>query len=226
MPRRKVGVEREPHVHGSNGQVYESGALCFLVVAQDSSCFLLASVCVITASRRPRIEMAAPQGNGRPKAEDFGNDKSPSLSGDESKDGGGDSKPGHDEHAVERTASTATRKASVAALLRNPLTGMSEEEALADVDSFVEDKGLQEYREAFRKGAMLARVNQRQDGFEYVSSVSEDEKEVLRKEISSRWSQPFMLYFLVILCAGSAIVQGMDQTAVNGAQVNISNAAI
>ena len=28
-----------------------------------------------------------------------------------------------------------------------------------------------------------------------------------------------MLYFLVVLCAGSAIVQGMDQTAVNGAQV-------
>ena len=27
-----------------------------------------------------------------------------------------------------------------------------------------------------------------------------------------------MLYFLVVLCAGSAIVQGMDQTAVNGAQ--------
>jgi hypothetical protein len=31
-----------------------------------------------------------------------------------------------------------------------------------------------------------------------------------------------MLYFLCTLCAGSAIVQGMDQTAVNGAQVRSS----
>jgi hypothetical protein len=157
--------------------------------------------------------------NGKPSAEDFGNDKSPSLSGD-SKDGG-DGRPGHEEYAAERSASAATRKASVAALLHNPLTGMSTEEALADVDSFVEEKGLGEYREAFRKGAMLARVNQRCDGFEYVDYVSEEEKEVLRREIKKRWSQPFMLYFLVVLCAGSAIVQGMDQTAVNGAQVSV-----
>ena len=80
---------------------------------------------------------------------------------------------------------------------------------------------LGEYREAFRKGAMLARVYQRPNGFEYVDSVSEEEKEVLRREISKRWSQPFMLYFLVVLCAGSAIVQGMDQTSVNGAQVRL-----
>ena len=161
----------------------------------------------------------APFNNGKPRAEDFGNDKSPSLSGD-SKDGG-EARPGHDEYAAERSASTATRKASVAALLRNPLTGMSTEETLADVDHFVDEKGLGEYREAFRKGALLARVNQRPDGFEYVDYLSEEEKEVLRREISKRWSQPFMLYFLVVLCAGSAIVQGMDQTAVNGAQVRV-----
>lgn len=68
---------------------------------------------------------------------------------------------------------------------------------------------------------MIARVGQRDDGFEYVDQLSEDEKGVLRHEIQHRWSQPFMLYFLVVLCAGSAIVQGMDQTAVNGAQVGI-----
>lgn len=172
--------------------------------------------------------MAAPQDDGKPHATDFGDDRTPSLSG-ESKDGA-EPVAGHDEHAAVRSgstatrnASTATRKASVAALLRNPLTGMSEEEVIADVDDFVEAKGLQEHREAFRKGALLARVNQRADGFEYVSSVPEDEKAVLRNEIEKRWSQPFMLYFLVILCAGSAIVQGMDQTAVNGAQVSIAN---
>lgn len=126
-----------------------------------------------------------------------------------------------DEHAAQRNNSTATRKASVAALLRNPLTGMSEGETIADADNFVEQRGLQQDRETFRKGALLARVNQRPDGFEYVDCVTEEEKTVLREEIAKRWSQPFMLYFLVVLCAGSAIVQGMDQTAVNGAQVNV-----
>ncbi|KAF2008435.1 plastidic glucose transporter 4 [Aaosphaeria arxii CBS 175.79] len=111
------------------------------------------------------------------------------------------------------------RHISNAALLRNPLAGMTEEALLADVDAFVEEKGLSAHRDAFRKGALIARVGQREDGFEYVTQLSEDDKKVLRHEIAHRWSQPFMLYFLVVLCAGSAIVQGMDQTAVNGAQL-------
>ena len=152
------------------------------------------------ANEKPSFDQKAPDGNGR----------SPSLSsGSRYVE---NHNPKRDEHA-------STRKASVAALLRNPLTGMSEEEILADVDHFVDEKGLHESRGVFRKGALLARVGQRADGFEYVDSLTEEEKAVLRKEITSRWDQPFMLYFLVILCAGSAIVQGMDQTAVNGAQV-------
>ena len=118
------------------------------------------------------------------------------------------------------SVASATRKASVAALLRNPLAGMSEEEVIRDADAWVVEKGLQEHQDAFRKGALIARVGQREDGFEYVKQLDEDEKNVLRHEITHRWSQPFMLYFLVVLCAGSAIVQGMDQTAVNGAQVS------
>ena len=123
------------------------------------------------------------------------------------------------EDGAARGESVASRKASVAAKLRNPLTGMSEEDCIADVDQWCEDKGLMEHQAVFRKGALLARVNQRADGFEFLNAISEEEKAALREEVESRWSQPFMLYFLVVLCAGSAIVQGMDQTAVNGAQV-------
>lgn len=126
----------------------------------------------------------------------------------------------HVEDGADRRASVASRKASVSAKLTNPLTGMSEEDCIADVDRWCEEKGLAEHQAVFRKGALLARVNQRADGFEYVDALSEEEKAVLRQEVESRWSQPFMLYFLVVLCAGSAIVQGMDQTAVNGAQVS------
>lgn len=123
----------------------------------------------------------------------------------------------YDENGQPRRRST--RQPSVAALLRNPLSGMSDEEVIRDADAFVESKGLQEYRGSFHKGALLARVQQREDGFEYVNSLTEEEKDILRYEKNHRWSQPFRLYFLVVLCAGSAIVQGMDQTAVNGAQV-------
>ena len=157
-------------------------------------------------------------GPGHLATDDSRSDESPSTPSDHKK-GNDASGSFHDEHATDRRASAATRQASVSALLRNPLAGMSEGEIMRDVDGFVESKGLQEHRETFRKGAMLARVTQRVDGFEYLTALSEEEKEVIRRETTSRWSQPFMLYFLVILCAGSAIVQGMDQTAVNGAQI-------
>ncbi|CAN9151450.1 unnamed protein product [Alternaria alternata] len=118
----------------------------------------------------------------------------------------------------EHTGPGQHRQASVAAKLRNPLAGLSEEQVIADVDAWCVEKGLQADQDAFRKGALIARVGQRDDGFEYVDQLSTEEKDLLRHEINHRWSQPKMLYFLVVLCAGSAIVQGMDQTAVNGAQ--------
>lgn len=121
----------------------------------------------------------------------------------------------HHEHA-----GVQHRQASVAAKLRNPLAGLSEPQVLTDVEAWCVEKGLQGEIDTFRKGALIARVGQRDDGFEYVDALSVEEKDVLRHEINHRWSQPFMLYFLVVLCAGSAIVQGMDQTAVNGAQVS------
>jgi hypothetical protein len=104
---------------------------------------------------------------------------------------------------------TKTRQTSVAAKLRNPLVGLTEEQVIADVDAWCVEKNLIEHQDVFRKGALIARVGQRDDGFEYVEQLSGEEKEWLRHEIGHRWLQPKMLYFLVVLCAGSAIVQGI-----------------
>lgn len=123
------------------------------------------------------------------------------------------------QHAERRRSSFRSRQPSVAVQLKNPLAGMSESDVLADVDEWVAARGLDHERETFRRGALLARVINSEGAFENINGVPEDEKEVLRREVTHRWSQPFQLYFLVVLCAGSAIVQGMDQTAVNGAQV-------
>ena len=95
------------------------------------------------------------------------------------------------------------RHASVAAQLRNPLDGLSEQQVIADVDAWCIERGLTEHQDAFRKGALIARMGQRDDGFEYVSQLTQEEKDILRREQANRWHQPFMLYFLVILCAGS-----------------------
>jgi len=100
-----------------------------------------------------------------------------------------------------RGASTG-RKASVAAKLRNPLMGLTEAEVIRDVDAWCVEKGLPDEQDVFRKGALIARVGQRDDGFEYVDMLSEQEKEWLRHEVTHRWDHPFTLYFLVVLCAG------------------------
>ncbi|KAM6537960.1 hypothetical protein FALCPG4_003855 [Fusarium falciforme] len=123
----------------------------------------------------------------------------------------------------EEKMTTGERRVSTAALLRNPLVGLSRDQVLADVDAFVEEKGLQEHRDDFRKGALVAQVNNQAGAFEQIDILTEEEKGVLRKEETHRWHQPFALYFLCTLCAGSAIVQGMDQTTVNGAQFEINN---
>lgn len=115
--------------------------------------------------------------------------------------------------------SGASDTAKLGAKLENPLLGLTQEQVLEEVDAFTESKGLTEHREVFRKGALMAQLINVPDGFEQISILDEEDKAVLRKEVSHRWHQPFMLYFLCALCAGSAIVQGMDQTAVNGAQV-------
>ncbi|GAB1193911.1 hypothetical protein APSETT444_003147 [Aspergillus pseudonomiae] len=99
--------------------------------------------------------------------------------------------------------------------LKNPLTGLTREELYRDVEEFAREKDLEDIVDQLKRGALVA---QDPKAFEELSELSEGEKELLRREKTHRWSQPFMMYFMTILCAGSAIVQGMDQTAVNGAQ--------
>jgi len=115
----------------------------------------------------------------------------------------------HTEDATRNMSfSEPARRASVAARLRNPLAGMSEADVIRDVDAWVDDKGLTEFKTEFRKGALIARVGQREDGFEYVDQLSEEEKQLLRHEVTHRWDHPFMLYFLVVLCAGKINILG------------------
>ncbi|KAK1146773.1 hypothetical protein N8T08_002534 [Aspergillus melleus] len=99
--------------------------------------------------------------------------------------------------------------------LKNPLAGLTQEELFRDVEEFSREKNLEHIVEDLKKGALVA---QDPKIFEQLDGLEESDKELLRREKTHRWHQPWMMYFMTILCAGSAIVQGMDQTAVNGAQ--------
>jgi MFS family permease len=52
-----------------------------------------------------------------------------------------------------------------------------------------------------------------------MDGLSEEEKEWIRKETTNKWKQPLTLYNLSIMCAMCAVVQGMDESVVNGAQL-------
>ncbi|GJN79246.1 hypothetical protein PLIIFM63780_002759 [Purpureocillium lilacinum] len=113
----------------------------------------------------------------------------------------------------------ATAAPSTGGML-NPLEYMTEDEVLEDADGFVAAHGLgDEHRETFRKGALLAKAHNWPAGFEAIDRLTADDKAVLRYEEAHKWSSaPRKLYLLCALCAGCAIVQGMDQTVINGAQ--------
>ena len=76
--------------------------------------------------------------------------------------------------------------------------------------------GDEEDVRAFELGACVA---QDPNKWDRVDGLNDDERQVLTKEIASRWSQPPLMYLVIVLCSTCAAVQGMDETVVNGAQI-------
>jgi hypothetical protein len=107
-------------------------------------------------------------------------------------------------------------KSNATAILHNPLAGYTKQELFDDVEDFAREKNLMYAVDDIKKGALAA---QNPKTFESLDELSAEDKQILRNETEHRWRQPFMMYFMTVLCAGSAIVQGMDQTCVNGAQI-------
>ncbi|KXN84699.1 Putative polyol transporter 1 [Leucoagaricus sp. SymC.cos] len=68
-----------------------------------------------------------------------------------------------------------------------------------------------------QKGALIA---QNASQFESIPELDEEDKAVIRRETTHKWSQPRDLYFTVILCSIAAAVQGWDQTGSNGANLS------
>ncbi|KAL2847286.1 hypothetical protein BJX68DRAFT_268149 [Aspergillus pseudodeflectus] len=120
----------------------------------------------------------------------------------------------------QRAFGTAAERArrNLNAKLANPLAGYSHEELRRQGINFAitNQIGDEDDIRAFALGAMLAQAPEK---FESVPGLTAQEFEVLRNEFEHRWSQPWTMYLVIILCSLSAAVQGMDETVVNGAQI-------
>ena len=132
----------------------------------------------------------------------------------------------HSEDAQGSNSQNNLQPVATSTLLQNPLVGMSNEDVIEDAGNFALANGLAEYVEDFKKGALMAKVYNVEQGYENIDRLAQHEKQILRMEELKRWDNPWKLYLLCGLCAGCAIVQGMDQTIINGAQVRPPSPAI
>ncbi|KDN37915.1 hypothetical protein K437DRAFT_32084 [Tilletiaria anomala UBC 951] len=55
--------------------------------------------------------------------------------------------------------------------------------------------------------------------FEDIPELDDEDRKVLRREIRNKWQQPKTLYALVVCCSLAAVVQGMDQSVISGANL-------
>jgi len=101
------------------------------------------------------------------------------------------------------------------AIFENPLAGIPRDRLMKDVQEFCLRFNLMDDLETFQKGAL---VSQDPEGAATMPELSEFEKETLIREKTHKWSQPWQLYWLAIMCSMAAAVQGMDETVNNGAQ--------
>ena len=97
--------------------------------------------------------------------------------------------------------------ANVNVKLANPLSGIPHDQLMADAAQFAEDHGLGHLKEEFQKGALVA---QDPAAFESLPLLDDEDRNVLRREMTHRWSHPLQLYYLVILCSMAAAVQGVS----------------
>ncbi|EEB96638.1 hypothetical protein MPER_04195 [Moniliophthora perniciosa FA553] len=102
------------------------------------------------------------------------------------------------------------------AKLANPLRDLGHDKLIQDAKVFAETHGMEDLVLDFQKGALVA---QDPTAFESLSMLTEEDKELLRRESTHKWSHPITLYYLVVLCSMAAAVQGMDEAVINGANI-------
>lgn len=89
------------------------------------------------------------------------------------------------------------KRLEASAKLENPLAGLSQAELAQRGEEFSRKHGFAEEEDirAFRLGAMIAgNMNK----YDTVEGLTEREKDVLDREITHKWSNPTMLYAVIV----------------------------
>ena len=105
------------------------------------------------------------------------------------------------------TAEERARR-NINAKLANPLAGYSHAE-LEEMGAAYAKKyqvGDESDILAFSHGAVCAQDPERFDAY---TALSEADRDIMRREFKNRWSQPRLLYLVIVLCSTCAAVQGM-----------------
>lgn len=99
-------------------------------------------------------------------------------------------------------------RANINAKIANPLAGYSRQEMMERSVAYCKANqiGGEEDIRAFRIGAILAQNPNRHAELE---ETTDEEKAILTREITHKWSQPKLLYMVIALCSTCAAVQGM-----------------
>ncbi|GAA6043380.1 hypothetical protein JCM8097_005294 [Rhodosporidiobolus ruineniae] len=109
-----------------------------------------------------------------------------------------------------------TAKPPAGQQLDNPLAGISLDRLETMGRAFAREKGLEEYELDFAKGAQAAQDPTR---FDHLPLLNDEDKEIIAREVTHKWSQPKTLYVLVVVCSMAAALQGMDESVTNGANL-------
>ncbi|KAG2105522.1 uncharacterized protein F5147DRAFT_614836 [Suillus discolor] len=125
-------------------------------------------------------------------------------------------RPEHVHHSTSHMDAETRAIANADAKLSNPLRGIPHDRLMADVEIFAQERGLTHLLPELKKGALIAQdptCHNRSDMF------SEDDKRILTEEVTHKWRQTPMLYYMVVMSSLAAAVQGMDEAVINGAQI-------
>ncbi|EGG06494.1 uncharacterized protein MELLADRAFT_86594 [Melampsora larici-populina 98AG31] len=104
----------------------------------------------------------------------------------------------------------------LSAKLENPLAGLSIEELEASAVEFCEKNGLLDQVDNFKRGAVLAADPKNLDR---ISHITDEERQFIDAETTHKWRQPMIMYYIAVISSMAAIVQGMDESVVNGAML-------
>jgi hypothetical protein len=106
-------------------------------------------------------------------------------------------------------------KNNVNAKLANPLDHFTLDELRSAGSDYAKLHGITDPDDlrAFELGAILAQHPEKWSRLKGLAT--DDEMTVLEKEFTNRWSQPRLLYLVIVLCSTCAAVQGMGSSLIS-----------